>query len=95
MAISIFVPLPENSYTTSAICTHSMTDLGRCGVTVEVLKRYCESKQIWPYVYTTCYVLPTDFLAFMHICSAIMDMGPGPRTKAQKLLCPGPGGPSF
>ena len=33
----------------------------------------------------------------MHICSVIMDMGPGPRTRAQKLriprglgLCPGP-----
>ena len=28
----------------------------------------------------------------MHICSAIMDTGPGPKTKAQKLLA-GPGGP--
>ena len=34
-------------------------------------------------------------LFLMHICSAIMDMGPGPRTKTQKLLGPGPGGPQL
>ena len=29
------------------------------------------------------------------LCSAIMDMGPGPRTKAQGAAGPGPGGPQL
>ena len=46
---------------------------------------------IYYLLYITYYILPIDclliayWLPLMHICSAIMDMGPGPGPKAQKL----------
>ena len=47
-----------------------------------------------------CYILPTIYnllylayeLPSVHICSAVLDMGPGPRTEAQGAAGPGPGG---
>ena len=52
---------------------------------------------IYYLLYVTNYILPIECpsIASMHICSAIMDMGPGRRTNAQKLLGRGLGARSF
>ena len=44
----------------------------------------------------TCHVVLIVYcLPFMHICSAIMDMGPGPKAQGPSPAGPRPGGPQL
>ena len=55
---------------------------------------------LWKHAYIYIYIafdclLIAYWLPLVPICSAIMDMNPGPRTKAQKVLDRGLGAHSF